>query len=854
MTGAEDTASGGVLTDVKYAGGTASPVSVIVSNAAGAWSSGASDPMMGIYLYPILRSGPISVTVSNLTPGLYDLYFYAHGQTAVENGVVHVTTGGVDYGTKSTTTNADWNTPDWQEGRQYVRFQGILVNSGELLQIQVDPGSAGLAVMNGLQLLAATPSLAPLAHWRFEETDGTVVHDSAGAFSGNLSPTGTTFLPGGIAGRALYVDRSSNGFVNMGRVLGLESGDFSLVAWIKMSPGDTTESCFIVGKHASGYPNGYGLFANSSAPFGLPGRAWFYDSGWSGQEVISTTTVNDGFWHQVVGVYQAGGGKQIYVDGAPAEASASAVPIVGNTGDFLVAAFNSNAGPTPAFTGWIDEIQVYGHALAASEVDFLFQNPAQELLDCAAPPSGLVGWWRGEHDASDTSASNEGSAENGLGYAAGQDGQAFLLDGVDDEVLIPASPTLNVRSFTIEGWINPSDVAEQRPVVEWCATNDYAGVHLWISVVPQGGASLPGTLWANVRDAANGTHLLTSAPGLIASNQWSHVALTYDEASGNARLHLNGATVASADLGTFVPKTGVPLHLGRRPTSCYETWPSMVPFAGRLDEISLYNRAFSPTEIEAVFAAGSAGKCPPPPPTTPEITVNPASQRAPRGSDVTFRVTATGTPPLFHQWYFITNALEGATNDLLVLANIQAVAAGGYSVVVSNAFGAATSAVAQLTVTFPPVITVQPQSQSVVIGSRVVLSVTAEGAEPFSYAWRRNGLSVPGGTGQILILNNVQIPQSGTYTVRVTNADGATISAPAVLKVGCAQLNLVMSKGVPQLNVVGQAGGTYEILISSDLTNWSTLASEVTPSTNWFFSDEWTAGADRRFYRLRRTP
>jgi hypothetical protein len=333
------------------------------------------------------------------------------------------------------------------------------------------------------------------------------------------------------------------------------------------------------------------------------------------------------------------------------------------------------------------------------------------------------------------------------------------------------------------------------------------------------------------------------------------VALTYDQASGNAQLYLNGASVASADFGSFVPKTAVPLHLGRRPTSCYETWPGMVPFAGRLDEISLYSRALSVTEIQAIFDAGSAGKCPPPLPTAPEITVNPVGQRVPAGTEATFRVTAVGTPPLSYRWFFSTNAIAEATNDVLVLTNIQAVNGGDYKVVVSNLFGAATSLVARLTVTFPPVITVQPQSHSVVIGSRVVFSITAEGAEPFSYSWRRNGLSVPGGTGQILILNNVQTSQAGTYTVRVSNADGATTSAPAVLRVGCARLDLVTTAEGPQLNVVGQLGGTYEIQISSDLANWSTLATEVGPTTtNWFFTDEWTAGADRRFYRVRRTP
>ncbi len=144
---------------------------------------------------------------------------------------------------------------------------------------------------------------------------------------------------------------------------------------------------------------------------------------------------------------------------------------------------------------------------------------------CVAAPPGLVGWWRGEGNADDALGANNGTAANGLGYSAGEVGQAFNLDGVDDEVQVPASASLSVQSLTMEAWINPADVSTQRPVVEWCAENDSAGVHLWISVMPpMGGGSLAGTLFADLRDISGGDHVLYSAPGLVLANRWSHVA------------------------------------------------------------------------------------------------------------------------------------------------------------------------------------------------------------------------------------------------------------------------------------------------------------------------------------------
>src|SRR5207249_1705840 len=162
-------------------------------------------------------------------------------------------------------------------------------------------------------------------------TVGNVAHDSVGGHDGTLSPTGAAFVPGGVSGNALSLSRSSNGFVNMGNILDLSDGDFSIAAWVKMTAGDTTDRTKVLSKHVSGYANGYLLSVNADLTYGRVGKAWFYDSDLPGQEVISTTDVNDGTWHQIVATYMKGGTKSIYVDGAPVEASNSSVPMVTNS-------------------------------------------------------------------------------------------------------------------------------------------------------------------------------------------------------------------------------------------------------------------------------------------------------------------------------------------------------------------------------------------------------------------------------------------------------------------------------------------------------------------------------------------
>ena len=91
----------------------------------------------------------------------------------------------------------------------------------------------------------------------------------------------------------------------------------------------------------------------------------------------------------------------------------------------------------------------------------------------------------------------------------------------------------------------------------------------------------------------------------------------------------------------------------------------------------------------------------------PVITGQPGSQTVPQGSNATFVVTATGTAPLAYQWLKgglnLANGgnVAGATSSSLQLSAVQSNDGGGYSVVVTNIAGAATSSVATLTVSAP---------------------------------------------------------------------------------------------------------------------------------------------------------
>jgi hypothetical protein len=90
-----------------------------------------------------------------------------------------------------------------------------------------------------------------------------------------------------------------------------------------------------------------------------------------------------------------------------------------------------------------------------------------------------------------------------------------------------------------------------------------------------------------------------------------------------------------------------------------------------------------------------------------------------------------------------------------------------------------------------PVITGNPQSQTIFVGDNVSLSVSANGTPPLHYFWRLNGANIANGTNPTLNLNSIAVASAGLYSVVVTNAAGAvTSSPPALLRVKSVELYL----------------------------------------------------------------
>ncbi|MGH9947611.1 MAG: LamG domain-containing protein, partial [Pyrinomonadaceae bacterium] len=79
-----------------------------------------------------------------------------------------------------------------------------------------------------------------------------------------------------------------------------------------------------------------------------------------------------------------------------------------------------------------------------------------EAQVCTPAPVGLISWWAADGNALDSRSRNNGALQNGATFTAGQNGQAFSFDGIDDHIVVPHNANQNMGDkITIEGWVNP---------------------------------------------------------------------------------------------------------------------------------------------------------------------------------------------------------------------------------------------------------------------------------------------------------------------------------------------------------------------------------------------------------------
>jgi hypothetical protein len=483
----------------------------------------------------------------------------------------------------------------------------------------------------------------------------------------------------------------------------------------------------------------------------------------------------------------------------------------------------------------------YGSILSSNAL--LTVNPPSPCVD---PPNGLVAWWQAEDNANDSVGTNNGTLVSGITFTDGKVGQGFHLNGTNQYIQIADSTSLKPTDVTVEAWVrldvevtpNAGNPGLQYIVFKKNTRNyNFEGYTLLKNRVSGQ------DIFSFAIASAGGGQIHADSTTVPQVGVWYHVAGTYDSSSGYLKLYVNGVQEGSA-----YAYAGFPLNYGTRPIFIGTTGESFDgKLEGTVDEVSIYSRALSTNEIQAIYNARSNGKCA----LQPTLIVQPTDQTISVGGNAAFNVTAIGSQPLSYQWQWNGTNLDSATNATLTLSNVTEDQAGNYSVQVANTAGSIVSSNAVLTVLVPPSISIQPAGCTNVAGGAANFNVVADGTAPLSYQWQWNGTNLVDATNATLTLNSITMDLAGSYSVTVANIAGSVTSSNAVLSVYATTAAMLGGYSLSAANgfrfqIAGVPGFNYAVQASTNLIDWVSLVTNTSP---FGFVDVNTTNFPQQFYR-----
>lgn len=152
-----------------------------------------------------------------------------------------------------------------------------------------------------------------------------------------------------------------------------------------------------------------------------------------------------------------------------------------------------------------------------------------------------------------------------------------------------------------------------------------------------------------------------------------------------------------------------------------------------------------------------------------------------------------------------------------------------------------------------PVITTDPQPQTITAGQTATFTVEATGAQPLNYQWQRNSVNVNGATAATLTITNAQPAQQGNYRAIVTNTSGTAASNEAELIVtALPQLPVITSQPQPStVNAGAQATFTISFTGTPPLTfQWQKNQVNIINATSSTLTINSSSPADAGNYRV----
>ncbi|MEA3430104.1 MAG: LamG domain-containing protein, partial [Nanoarchaeota archaeon] len=457
-----------------------------------------------------------------------------------------------------------------------------------------------------------------VGYWKFNEdstdssgngNDGTIAGDVANA-TGKLN--------------GAYSFDGTGDYVSIADDNSLDLTDLAIAAWVKVGSSNTGWRALIVKDNVNevGTRKLFDLKTSQDGNNGVPRFTI-----WDGSDVLlvnADSSINDDQWHHLVAVRDAGSNLYIYIDGIlNNSASDTSSGAIDSSTQTTIGAVHNTAYDAQHMIGTVDEVAIFNRVLSATEIQTIYNQQkgnypieatyeskifntgttaiwtnltwdeelayGEEIDDGTFNETGLVGYWKLNEDATDSSGNgNDGSIIGDVSNVTGKINGAYNFDGTGDYIEVSDDNSLDfgTNDFSLVAWFNAKNTSySQHP-------------HIFSKQDPE-----QSTEWTlqflntngNLIFRANAVSQLTDTFDYFDDN-WHNVVVTRN--SGTFYLYVDGSEKDSASASLTLTNSN-PLRIGRR-SAAYDGY-----FNGDIDEAMIFNRSLSSTEISNLYKRGA---------------------------------------------------------------------------------------------------------------------------------------------------------------------------------------------------------------------------------------------------------
>jgi hypothetical protein len=220
-------------------------------------------------------------------------------------------------------------------------------------------------------------------------------------------------------------------------------------------------------------------------------------------------------------------------------------------------------------------------------------DPVPQIL---GPTDGLLGYWPldsvGDGTAEDVVGGNDGTPQNGVSAVTGQVDNAATFDGSSQHVTIPSIQVAG--SLSVAAWVKRDSSGD------WHAAssqgNNTADTRNWWL----GGRKNSDQVHWSIFDQST-NQIVNSSHGSLPQDTFTHVIGTYDEASGEQQVYIDGQPDTTGTPGLFTPATST--DSGAIGAEIEDDGTAADLFDGTIDDVRVYDRALSDSEVQDLYDA-----------------------------------------------------------------------------------------------------------------------------------------------------------------------------------------------------------------------------------------------------------